>query len=393
MASAPKQRRTKEQSAQHKKKYDSAAKQEKLNGLHAEITGKVIEQLKAYQESGVAPAWIKPWSAEGEKGGVPVKSDGRPFAGSNTLILWITATLKGYEANDWYTFAQAKALGGNVRAGEKSTTVFRPLLRKETEVDANGVEEETVRYIGSIPYPVFNRQQIDGLPAPVQATPTEQPTRAVDWSPDARIDALCEKHGIKVVYGGNKAAFSPLLDIIKMPHLDAFLKDPNKLQEAAERDPQAHGPAWEALKRECLHAFEATRLHEMVHWSGAESRLHRKFGRCFGDTDYALEELVAELGSAFMCARLGIDGQLSHNTTYIASWIEKLENDHEFIFIASAMAQKAADYVLGKDFGLEQAVVDTLDDQKTDQTDATPPKADGRSRRKRDTEEESTFTM
>jgi antirestriction protein ArdC len=161
-------------------------------------------------------------------------------------------------------------------------------------------------------YTVFNVGQVDGLPE-------EAPTAAPTWSAIEAAQQLIDTTGADIRHGGGVACYVPSQDVIRMPIPGDFA--------------YAGG-------------YYATLLHELAHWTSAPSRCNRQLGKRFGDDAYAAEELIAELGSAFLCAHCRIDGCLQH-AAYLDHWLRVLRSDKRAIFTASAAAQKAADYVLG----------------------------------------------
>jgi antirestriction protein ArdC len=278
--------------------------------LYQSITEQIIEQL----EKGVRP-WHRPWSAPGASV-LPLRHNGIAYRGVNILALWMAALAKGYRSPIWMTFRQALALGGCVRKGEKgSLTVFASTLhRPETE---EGGEETlaAIHYLKA--YTVFNVEQIDGLPQHYYAKP--EPALA----PQARIaraEAFFAAAGACLHHGGSSAYYLPADDRIQMPAFEAF------------ENPES---------------YYATLAHEITHWTGHPSRLNRAFGeKHAADEAYAREELVAELGAAFLCAALDLAPveRLDH-ASYLDHWLRVLKADKRAIFAAAAHAQRAADFL------------------------------------------------
>ncbi|AFO71643.1 antirestriction protein [Caulobacter phage Ccr2] len=290
--------------------------------LYQKITDKIITALDA----GVRP-WLKPWSAPGGASAgmaiYPRRVTGQRYTGINVVLLWAAAQERGYTNPTWMTYNQARDLGGQVRKGEKSELIVYASKFKKTEKDANGKDvERMIPFLKS--YLVFNVEQIDGLPerfyqkpAPAPATPAEEAKRVLERN--AAVEKFFAATGAEVRHGGHRAFFSPHLDFIQMPQFDAF------------RDEES---------------YYATLGHEFVHWTGREDRLNREFGKRFGDEAYAAEELVAELGSAFLCAILGLTPEVREDhASYVASWLKVLKGDKRFIFTAASLAQKAVDHL------------------------------------------------
>jgi antirestriction protein ArdC len=272
--------------------------------VYQEVTDRIIAEL----ERGAIP-WTKPWKARPQNGGFLPHNvvTGRAYHGINVPILWCQADMLGYPTHSWLTFKQAKEKGGSIRKGEKATqVVFTKKLRIKDELTEEDKQISMVRG-----YFVFNAAQVDGLP---------DPPATAEVPPEARHSAaesfIAATHA-NIRYGGNEACFVPSLDYIEMPPFSAF--------KTAE-------------------GFYCTELHECTHWSGHESRLDRNLTGRFGTRSYAAEELVAELGAAFLCAHLSIEGELRH-AGYIAEWIELFRHDERAIFTAAAKAQQAADYL------------------------------------------------
>ena len=282
--------------------------------VYTRVTNKIIETL----ETGVRP-WLKPWSVEHASGRIsrPLRANGIPYQGVNVLLLWGEAMEKGYVAPFWMTFKQAADLGAHVRKGEHgSLVVYADTLHKTETDEKTGDEiERAIPFMKG--YNVFNVEQIDGLTEHYYAKPAE-PLLASERL--EHVDVFFRNTAAEIRTGGNRAFYSIHDDYIQMPPFEAF------------RDAESHA---------------ATLSHEAVHWTRHSKRLDRDFGRKqWGDEGYAKEELVAELGSAFLCADLGITPDVrDDHAAYIASWLAVLKNDKRFIFTAASSAQKAADYL------------------------------------------------
>jgi antirestriction protein ArdC len=162
---------------------------------------------------------------------------------------------------------------------------------------------------------------MDGLTLP-EEKPREEPEVRY-----AHAQAFVDATGARINHGGDKACFIPSVDLIQMPHRASFSGEEH---------------------------YHATLLHECVHWSGHEKRLNRYLKNRFGTEAYAAEELIAELGAAFLCAHLGIEGELRH-AGYIQSWIKILRDDQRAIFTAASKASQAADYLRSFSDASEQA--------------------------------------
>lgn len=283
--------------------------------VYERVTAHIVAEL----EKGVRP-WFKPWNAEHAAGRItrPLRANGQPYRGINVLMLWGAASERGYSAPIWMTFKQAQELGGHVRKGEKGNLVVYANTITKTETDENGQESER-----DIPfmkgYTVFNVEQVEGLPAHFYAL-AERPAETVQRIKHA--EAFFAATGADIRHGGDRAFFSPAEDRVQMPPIEAF------------RDAEA---------------YYATLAHEVCHWTKGKDRLDRDFGRKrFGDSGYAMEELVAELGAAFLCADLALSPEpRDEHAAYLAHWLAVLKEDKRAIFSAAAHAQRAADYLHG----------------------------------------------
>lgn len=276
--------------------------------VYGVITEKICEQI----ESGKLN-WHKTWRLSEMPRNY---ASGKPYRGINVLLLMAG----GYSSPYWLTFNQAREAGGTVRRGEHSSivTFFKPIM--EVKEDPSTGEERSIQ-VGALLryYNVFSLEQCTGVPEkPVDQTNEKIP------SGEELIQSLKDlviKHGYPSYY--------PRRDEISMPNLNEF---------------------------EANSAYYATLYHEMTHWTGHPSRLGRasiiRFieggGGCFGDDTYGQEELVAELGSSFLCTRTGIDldDGGSNAAAYMQGWLSHLRENTSLIVRASGQAQRAADYLL-----------------------------------------------
>lgn len=276
--------------------------------LYQTVTDQIVAQL----EQGTAP-WIKPWKTDSSADRNLVSE--KPYRGINRLLLGMSSMAQGYSSPVWATFQQWKAEGANVRKGEKATHIvfFKPVSKESISETTGEKEVDSYRVLKG--YCVFNAAQVDGLtmPAP-ESTVTE-------FERHERAESTIVKTGAIVRHGGDAAFYAPSQDAVQMPNKGAFLAPAN---------------------------YYATAFHELTHWTGAKHRLDRDLSGRYGNPEYAFEELVAEMGAAFMCADHGIKGEIRH-AAYIASWIKALRENERAIFKASSLAQKAADYLLSLD--------------------------------------------
>jgi antirestriction protein ArdC len=239
-----------------------------------------------------------------------------PYAGINVLMLWGAAMEGGYLSPFWMTCRQATEFGAHVRKGERGNLVVYANTITKTEEGENGQEEER-----KIPfmkgYSVFNVEQIEGLSEHFY----RKPEPVIDGAERIEhAEAFFARTGADIRSGGNRAYYSGGRDHVQMPHFESF------------RSPEA---------------YYATLAHELTHWTKHEKRLDREFGRkSWGDEGYAREELVAELGAAFLCADLALTPEPgTDHAAYIQSWLKVLRNDKRAIFSAAAHAQRAADFM------------------------------------------------
>lgn len=289
--------------------------------FYQRITDKIIRDLEQGTRS-----WIKPWATStGHDAARPLRHDGTPYRGVNVLILWSEAIERGYTSAKWMTYRQAQALGAQVRKGEHGATVVYAKTIERVEDDP-GTGKETVERIPLLrAYTVFNTEQIEGLPTRPEVQPTiiEPVSSRID-----RVDAFITATSATIVHKGNRACYILSADRIEMPPYRQFIDTPTS--SAAE-------------------GYYATLLHELIHWTSPKHRCDRDIGKRFGDNAYAREELVAEIGAAFLCADLGIalEPRPDH-AAYLASWLTVLKSDKRAIFAAAAMAQKAIDWLAAK---------------------------------------------
>lgn len=283
--------------------------------LYTRITNRIIAEL----EAGTRP-WLKPWNAEHAAGRItrPLRHNGIPYRGINVVTLWMTATARGYACPVWLTYRQALELGGQVRKGEHGELVVYANRITRTETGDQG--EEIAREIPFLKgYTVFNAKQIDNLPPhfTAPAAPTLDPVARIDHA-----ESFFAGTGADIRHGGNQAYYVPSRDFVQIPPFETF------------RDAES---------------YYATLAHECTHWTRHEKRLHRDFGRKrWGDEGYAAEELVAELGSAFLCADLGLTPEpRTDHASYIENWLRVLKNDKRAIFTAAGYAESAAAFLHG----------------------------------------------
>ncbi|MCS0397893.1 zincin-like metallopeptidase domain-containing protein [Vibrio diabolicus] len=293
------------------------------NDVYTRITNRIIVDL----EKGVK-SWTKPWNAANTEGRIvlPKRHNGEAYQGINILSLWASSMDQGFTSPIWMTFRQAKELGGHVIKGEKGSLVVYANTLQRTEENESGEEVELqIPYMKG--YTVFNVEQIEGLADEYYDKP-EPAGEAVERI--AHADKFFDTTRASILHGGDRAYYAISPDYIKLPHIEAF------------RDAES---------------YYATLAHEMTHWTRHESRLDRDLGRKkWGDEGYAQEELVAELGAAFLCADLGLTLEdREDHAAYIGSWLQVLKDDKRAIFRAAAHAQRAVNYLHSLQEGKEKA--------------------------------------
>ena len=271
------------------------------------------DRIVAELEKGVKP-WVRPWDPE-KAGGpqAPINPvTGKRYHGVNVLILGMD--MRAFQSGDprWMTYQQAFERHWQVRKGEKSTTIF---FAKPYEIEDDEAEDgrKTIRVLKH--YAVFHASQIEGIAAYKPPTVEEAP-----WTRPEAADIILGNSGAIIRTGGDRAFYSPATDHIQLPPEHAFRGPPE---------------------------FAATALHELGHWTGHPSRLNRDMQTRYGSAAYAMEELRAELASAFVASELGIPTDIPQHASYIASWIKPLREDNREIFRAAADAQRIADMELG----------------------------------------------
>lgn len=276
----------------------------------------VTDAIIAAIEAGTKP-WEKSWEA-GNTSNFPLRFNGERYRGINVLLLWAKQMEAGFASPYWMTFNQALEIGGQVRKGSKGTMVVYYGTGKKDDEQKPDEGPNVYRFLKT--FTVFNTDQIDNLPEKyrVQAPQVIAASERIE-----EIDAIIAKTGANITWGGNRACFIPSLDRIQMPEFTAF--------KSAEL---------------CY----ATLFHELTHWTKVKDRLDRDFNSTgFGSEGYAKEELVAELGAAFIGSELGFaPSHIEDHASYIASWLKALKDDKRLIFQAAAKAQAAADYILGR---------------------------------------------
>lgn len=284
-----------------------------------QVYRKITEQIAATIAAG-APRYEMPWHRSGPMLGRPSNAaSGNSYQGINVLALWVAAQTRGFTTNTWATYRQWAKLNAQVRKHEKGCVI---VFYKEVETTGQpdgSVEEETGTRLVARASWVFNADQVDNRPAPVIERPN-----LVDVIVDAEL--FVRSVGAEIHEGGDVACYRPHADYIQMPPRSAFVgTSTSKPTES----------------------YYATLFHELTHWSGHERRLNRDFSKRFGDEAYAMEELVAELGAAFLCADVGVTNlPRPDHAAYVGSWLRVLGNDARAIFVAAGKANAAAEFLV-----------------------------------------------
>lgn len=262
------------------------------------VTQRILHSI----ETGEFSKFVQSWSTR--QASHPVNFlTGKPYSGVNVWLLGMTE----FSRPEWLTYKQAAELGGQVRKGEESTMAcfYAPMVSSKKDADGKSSTYSLLRH-----FSLFNVEQVDGLILPeLPELPKPSGSEMATFLRD-RAEAL----GVGLRHSGDSAYYERIADRVTMPST-AFVSDA---------------------------AYSAVLAHELIHATGSANRLNRKKGEKFGDEAYAFEELVAELGSAFLCAKFGISNTYgTQHESYLASWLKCLGGDKTAFFKASSMADKA----------------------------------------------------
>jgi antirestriction protein ArdC len=262
---------------------------------------------------------LLPWHRAGGSILCPVNvASKKAYRGINVVALWAYAEEFGYSSGVWGTYKQWAEAGAQVRQGEKAAFV---VFYKELAfaADSETGDSETSTRLFARATPVFAAEQVDGFTPPTIIAP------ATIIPPIAQAEAFVAATGAAIHHGGDRAYYRPSTDSIHLPPRDAFIGTPTST------------PA---------ESYFSTLCHELMHWTSAEPRCNRQLGKRFGDQAYAMEELVAELGAAFLCADLRItDAPRTDHAQYLASWLAVLKADKKAIFTAASKASEATAFL------------------------------------------------
>lgn len=282
----------------------------------------VTDRIIAALENGDTLPWKRPWTTtQFNESGLPENfATRKAYRGINTLMLWIAAMDHGFSDERWLTYKQAQELGLQVPRGAKGSPVVFFSKFDEKDKATGDLTGKAIPFLKT--YTVFNIEQLvvaetgDGYQRPDEPDLT--------WSDHLEIEEMFERQGATVTHAGNRAFYSPSTDGITLPPKNRF---------------------------PTVGAYYATKAHEFIHWTGGKKRLDRldKVER-ENRPARAMEELIAEIGSAFVCAKFRIDPDGFQHESYVQSWLKCLHDDKRFVFQAAGMAQKAADYLIGTTF-------------------------------------------
>lgn len=285
--------------------------------IYEAVTNQIITAI----EAGAGQVSM-PWHSNGAAITRPKNiSTGNTYRGVNTIALWAAAEVGGYAEGLWGTYRQWQNRGAQVRKGEKSSLIiFYKEFERDDEDREDGLTSFDRRFMVKASR-VFNVEQVDGY----EREELEVGADSID--PITAADAFIHRTGAHIIERGDSAFYHLKKDIITVP--DRFRFKDTETSTATE--------GWYSVL-----------LHELTHWSGAEARMAREFGERFGDDAYAMEELVAEIGAAFLCADLGITAEpRPDHAAYIDHWLRIMKGDKKAIFTAASAAAKASDYLAG----------------------------------------------
>lgn len=294
---------------------------EALSKPRVDVYRAVTEKIVAAIEAG-AGQFVMPWHCKVPGTGRPTNAATRNrYRGVNVIALWAEAALVGFGSGYWASYLQWQELGAQVRKGERgSTIVFYREMVREDQPQLFAVEEDGPARFVARAFRVFNAEQVEGWMTP------DQPDAPAEMEVLDKVERLVAGTGAVIRHGGTLACYRPSLDRIDMPTRNLFIGSPTSTP---------------------TESYYATLLHELVHWTGAKDRLDRTFGSRFGDAAYAAEELVAEIGAAFLCADLHVSNEpRQDHAAYLSLWLKILKSDSKAIFMAARLASQASDYLL-----------------------------------------------
>jgi antirestriction protein ArdC len=280
--------------------------------VYESITSQIVQAI----EQG-AGEFTLPWHRPSQNFRPINAATRKVYNGVNVVALWAAAQNRGYDSGTWATYKQWASVGAQVRHGEKASAV---VFYRELEARDDNAEDETPRAVARASF-VFAAEQVQNYQQ--EASAAQAPAVAVER--DKTAEDFVSATEARISHTGTRAFFRPSTDEIVLPPREAFIGSPTSTP---------------------TESFYATVLHELAHWTGAEHRLARSFGKRFGDAAYAAEELTAELAAAFLCADLSITNRprVDH-AQYLSSWLDIMKADSRAIFATASAASRAADYL------------------------------------------------
>lgn len=278
--------------------------------IYTEVTSTIV---KALEDGQVTGTWEMPWHSFAT---MPLNATTKKhYRGVNIPLLWISQHKRGFQSGLWATYRQWQDAGAQVRKGEKGSGI---VFWKTIDIEAQSEDEEAGTRMIARYSTVFNAAQVDGFEMPA-------PQARAEINLNETCTAFLQATAAVIEYGHPMACYNTLHDKIEMPKPELF-RD-TKAATATEN-------------------FYSTIFHEITHWTGAKHRLDREQHKRYGDNAYAFEELIAELGSAMLCASLGATpAPRADHAQYIKNWLKALKDDKRFIFSAASQAQKAVDFL------------------------------------------------
>jgi antirestriction protein ArdC len=279
--------------------------------VYGAITEKIARAIRDQKGK-----FMMPWHSSEASLSFPVNAaTENAYRGVNILSLWVDALSKGFANGYWASYKQWQSLGAQVRYGERGSLIF--FYKKLETAETDGVVEDAPRFVGRAAW-VFNASQVDDWAPPASREPS---LVAIDKT----VAAFVESTEARIYHGYQVARYRQDLDCIEMPST-AWFRDTGTST--------------------ATQSYHAVLFHELTHWTGPSYRCDREFGKRFGDRAYAFEELVAELGAAFLCAAFKIANEpRPDHAAYVAQWLEVLGDDPKAIFTAAHKAQDAIEYL------------------------------------------------
>jgi antirestriction protein ArdC len=286
-------------------------KKSSIQDIQQQVTDTIIQQL----ERGTVP-WKQPWHSGNTRSfKIPTNiTTGNRYRGINVLLLWTSAFTKDLGTDEWASFKQWQTKGEMVKKGERgSQIVYYDTFEKEIEGEIKKIPFLKTSF-------VFNRSQLESYrPVQIEKPIVDLTTRL------QKTDEFVQNTKAVIEHREGQACYVPLLDKIEMPHREYFFN--TETCTATE-------------------GYYSTLLHELTHWTGHQERLNRIKNKRFADENYATEELLAEMGAAFLCAEMeiGIIDNGDH-ANYISNWLNVLKQNKQCIFTAASGASSAVDYL------------------------------------------------